>query len=119
MRPGNKRTSLILLVITTAFLAACRAQSSLGPDSAPGIAVGISSDVCPNIEVHVGQQVTWTNTDSQEHIVRHKSENGDVQFDSGELQPGDSFAFVFVEFGTYLYECSEGGAVEGTITVQP
>lgn len=118
MEPSSKRL-IPLIFIITAFSAGCRSQTTQVPVSAPGISIEISSDVCPYIEANAGQQVTWTNTDSQEHVVRHEPEEGDVQFDSGELQPGDSFTFVFVEAGTYPYECSESGGVPGAVTVQP
>ncbi len=84
----------------------------------PGISVGITNGLCPVVIVEVGQQVTWTNQDSREHIVRHKPAQGDSQFSSGTLQPGDSFAFVFLERGSYVYECSPDGETTGTVTVQ-
>jgi plastocyanin len=80
--------------------------------------VAITGDICPGVEVQVGQQVTWTNQDSREHIIRHKPAQGQGQFDSGTLQPGDSFSFTFVQPGSYPYECSPDGAMMGTVTVQ-
>ena len=120
MKPDTKRlVPLLLCIITALLVASCQSQPVLTPISSPGIGVGISSDVCPNIETRVGQQVTWTNMDSREHIVRHKPEKGDLLFDSGVLQPGDSFTFVFVEGGAYPYECSDGRDVKGSVIVQP
>ena len=101
------------------FLSACQSTPSLATSSVSGISVGITSDTCPNVMVPVGQQVIWTNQDSREHIVRHEPAEGNGQFDSGTLQPGDSFAFTFPQPGSYIYECSVDGAMTGTVTVQP
>jgi hypothetical protein len=109
----------VVFVILAALMTGCGSQPTLVTDSAPGIRVEISSDQCPNVEVKSGEQVTWTNTDSHVHMLRHKPERGDVQFVSGEIQPEDSFTFLFVEPGTYLYECSEGTGVYGTVVVRP
>lgn len=110
---------IVLVILLGGFLVACKSTSSLAPPSAPGISVGITDDACPNIVVQAGQQVTWTNQDSREHIVRDKPAAGDGQFDSGTLQPGDSFNFTFLQPRSYTYDCLEGGATTGTITVQP
>jgi plastocyanin len=116
-----KRQSVLtgLIIVLIGFLAACQATPTLATSSAPGISVGITGDTCPNVVVQVDQQVTWTNQDSREHIVRDKPAEGNGQFDSGTLQPGDSFAFTFPQLGSYSYECSVDGAMTGTVTVQP
>ena len=116
----KRRSILIGLAIAfTGFLAACQSVPPLATPSGPGISVGITDDVCPNVVVQVGQQVTWTNQDSREHVVRHKPAEGNVEFDSGTLQPEDSFAFTFPQPGTYFYECSVDATVSGTVIVQP
>jgi len=84
-----------------------------------GIGVGITEDLCPNLIVMVGQQITWTNQGTNEHIVRDITIDGDSQFDSGSLQTGDTFAFTFSQPGSYKYECSTDGSVVGTISVEP
>jgi len=110
---------LVIFVIIVAFMTGCQSQPTPATDSAPGIGVEISSDQCPSVEVKRGDQVTWTNTDNHVHVLRHKPEQGNVQFVSGDVQPGGSFTFLFVEPGTYLYECSEGTGVYGTVVVRP
>jgi len=119
MKLNNMCLILVVFVIIATFMTGCQSQPTLATDSAPGIGVEISSDQCPNVEAKSGEQVTWTNTDNHAHMVRHKPEQGDVQFVSGDMQPGDSFTFLFVEPGTYLYECSEGTGVYGTVFVRP
>ena len=116
----KRRSVLIgLVVVFTGFLAACRSIPPLVTPSGPGISVGITDDSCPNVVVQVGQQVTWTNQDSREHVVRHKPAQGNIEFDSGTLQSGDSFVFTFLQPGTYIYECSVDATVGGTVIVQP
>lgn len=84
----------------------------------PGVSVGILSDSCPAVIVEAGEQVTWTNQDNKEHIIRHVPAQGEAQFSSGILQPGDSFAIVLQESGTYVYECSPDGGGTGSVIVQ-
>jgi len=110
-----------LIIILSGILAACQSSSTptLAAPFAPGISLGITDDTCPGVGAQVGQQVTWTNQDDREHIVRHKPAQGTSLFDSGTLQPGDSFAFTFLQPGVYMYLCSEDGDTLGTVTVQP
>jgi hypothetical protein len=112
-------TILITGIFILGFTSACQSAPTLAPSSSPGIGVGITRDTCPNVEVQVGQQVTWTNQDSREHIVRDKPAEGNGQFDSGVLQPGDTFAITFMQPGDYIYVCTENGSSIGTINVQP
>jgi hypothetical protein len=108
-----------LVMLLGAFLAACRSTPSLPTSPTPGISVEITRDTCPNVVVQVGRQVNWTNQDSREHIVRDKPAEGNSQFSSGILQPGDSFAFTFPQTASYTYACTLDGAMLGTVTVQP
>jgi len=108
-----------LLIPLIGLLVACQPAIPLAESTAPGISVGITDDICPNVTVELGQQLTWTNQDKSEHIVRHKPADGVSLFSSGTLQPGDSFAFTFVEAGSFPYDCSEDGNFSGTVTVEP
>jgi plastocyanin len=95
------------------------ATPTLATLSEPGIAVGISDDSCRNVTVKVGQQISWTNQGRDEHIVRAKSVDGQNEFDSGTIQPGDSFALTLALPDIYEYECSADGSLTGRITVEP
>ena len=110
-----------LALLTVGGLTSCqsRATPTLATLSEPGIGVGISDDLCPIVVVKTGQQISWTNQGQHEHIVRAKSLDGQSAFDSGTLQPGDSFAVKLAEPDTYNYDCSEDGSLTGTITVEP
>lgn len=95
---------------------------SLGPAltaSAVGATVSITSTLTPvTVEVPVGGQVTWINNDGERHRVR--SEDGAVEFDSGNLEPDDTFTFTFQTAGTYHYvddRDSSNQAYWGTVVV--
>ena len=108
-------------MLTLGVMTACQSNATptLAASSQPGIGVGISDDSCPAVNVKVGQQVSWTNQGKQEHVVRTESFDGKHQFDSGILQPGNSFVVTLTEPETYLYECSADGSLSGQITVEP
>jgi hypothetical protein len=99
------------------LLAACQSTPQFATLSSSGISVGITDNLCPNVIVTVGQQITWTNQGAREHIVRDSTVEGKSQFDSGSLQSGDTFSFTFSEPQTYKYQCSADGSLIGTITV--
>ena len=107
-----------LIIVLSGFLLACQSAPAPATQSEAGISVSIRGDTCPNVIVQAGQQVTWTNQDTGEHIVRDNSTKEGSLFDSGILQPGDSFTFIFVDPGSYPYECSEDGTMRGIVTVQ-
>lgn len=116
----------ILFFVMFAFLiagslVACQANATptLAELSGPGIGVGILDDLCPLVIAKVGQQITWTNQGRQEHLVRAKSIHGESGFDSGTLQPGDSFTVTLPEADTYTYDCSADGSLTATFTVEP
>ena len=63
------------------------------------------------IEVDAGTTVTWTNNDTLPHTVTStKSDDIDSAtsglFDSGTLQPGETFSYTFKTAGDYPYECT-------------
>jgi hypothetical protein len=108
-----------IIVIAGLVLAACQPRQQIITPAIPGISVSISGNNCPSVVIEAGKQVTWTNQDSSDHIVRHLPDEGDSQFNSGILKPQDSFVFTFMEPGTFTYNCSENGAEKGTVTVEP
>jgi len=62
------------------------------------------------------------NGDAMIHSVTSGESDGtagtpDGRFDSGFLEPGDTFTFTFTEAGTYPYFCLPHPFMTGTITV--
>jgi plastocyanin len=77
------------------------------------------------ITIHVGQTVMWRNDDTVPHTTTSGScPNGVCApmpgWDSGTLNPGQSFSHQFTTMGTFPYYCRIHGAMmQGTIVVMP
>ncbi len=78
----------------------------------------------PNtITVRVGTTVMWMNNETS--AIPHTVTSGTPSapsgmFDSGTLNPGQSFQFTFTTPGTFAYYCRiHGAAMTGTVTVTP
>ena len=74
------------------------------------------------ITVSAGTTVTWRNTDSLFHTITSGTSNGqtgsaDGVFDSGEVQPGESFQHTFGEPGTFDYFCTPHPWMIGQVVV--
>ena len=66
------------------------------------------------ITISIGDIITWTNQDSAPHSAT--ADNG--EFDSGALNNGESFTFIFNTVGTYTYHCSIHNGMTATIIVE-
>lgn len=64
------------------------------------------------LTVGVGDTVTWRNVD----IVRHNAVRPEV-FDTKELKPGESYAWVPVDTGTISYRCTIHQRMRGRLRV--
>ncbi|HYA23741.1 MAG TPA: copper-containing nitrite reductase [Terriglobales bacterium] len=86
----------------------------------------------PTITVNAGEKVVWRNSSSVIHnVVADPSKAlyridvklpaGAAPFDSGMLQPGQSFSRVFDQPGVYHYVCTlhEGTGMKGVVIVRP
>ena len=84
------------------------------------------------ITVNVGTKVVWKNSSQVIHnvvddaskalsVVDVKLPSGARPFDSGLLQPGQSYSRVFTEPGIYRYVCTlhEGSGMKGVVFVRP
>jgi plastocyanin len=65
------------------------------------------------ITVPAGTTICWTNTGQIPHTVTSGL------FDSGDLAPGDTFAYTFTDPGTYAYSCTSHPFMTATVTVTP
>ena len=61
------------------------------------------------LTVPAGTTVTWTNNDA----VPHTATASDGSFDSGNLNPGQSFSFTFATPGSYPYVCQYHAGMTG------
>jgi plastocyanin len=62
----------------------------------------------------VNNTVVWTNNDSAPHTVTAN----DGSFNSGNLAPGQSFAYTFTSPGTYTYHCTYHPWMVASVTVK-
>ena len=73
----------------------------------------------PQLTVTPGTTVTWVNDETNRHRMR--STSGPDEFDSGDLDPGATFSFVFSALGTYQYRDDRNPDLSnywGTVVVQ-
>jgi plastocyanin len=65
--------------------------------------------------VHPGDTVIWTNKDSIPHTATALDGKS---FDSGAIDPGASWKFVFTKVGHFTYRCAIHPDMRGSIDVQ-
>ncbi len=67
------------------------------------------------VSVHPGDTVVWTNQDSNPHTATALDGKS---FDSGAIDPGASWHFVFSKAGNYSYHCAIHPDMHGVVTVK-
>jgi len=71
------------------------------------------------IVIEKGKQVTWVNEDSAFHSVTSGFYDSPTDlFDSGHLDPFESFTLTFDETGIYDYHCTLHPWMEGQVVVE-
>jgi plastocyanin len=105
---------------TTTQAASCTPSSCINVTIPNGAGSGATS--CPagcylpykfTVVVGVNNTVIWTNNDVAPHTVTAK----DGSFNSGNMNPGDTFEFTFTQPGSYEYGCSYHSWMNGTVVV--
>ena len=87
--------------------------------SRPGCEETDSCYVPTIITVKQGNQVTWSNEDVAFHTVTSGFyDEPSALFDSGHLDPGERFSFVFNEKGTIDYFCKLHPWMAGKVIVE-
>lgn len=66
------------------------------------------------VVIGVNSTVTWTNNDVAAHTVTSDS----AIFDSGNINPGESWTYTFTTPGTYAYHCDYHPWMTGTVIVK-
>jgi plastocyanin len=90
--------------------------SSQSAPAATGTAVTIANMAFSpaTVTIPLGTTVTWTNTDPVAHTVTAAGGT----FNSGHLNPGQTFTHTFNTAGTFDYQCTYHPYMKGTIVVQ-
>ena len=128
----SKFRSCLAVLFVTASLAACggggeKGAGFSGPRAAaaaplaetvsiPANAAGMGAAAFGTapLVITTGTAVTWTNNDT----VAHTATSTDGVWDSGTLQPGQSFTFTFNTPGTFNYISSNDGAASMSGIIQ-
>lgn len=74
-----------------------------------------------NVTITPGSTVTWTNNDDKPHTITSGSTQAgpDGKFDSGLIQPGQTYSHTFTDAGTYSYFDQPSPWLSGSVTVSP
>jgi plastocyanin len=107
--------SVLALVV---FVPTAVAQEDGGVEAVPvqdARSVGIGDNFFdpPDATVEPGSTITWTNNGARPHTVTAD----DGSFDSGRLNPGDSYTVAFDGQGTVTYHCAIHPEMRGSVTV--
>jgi nitrite reductase (NO-forming) len=107
------------------------ARANTAPAGAVTVGMGEMTFLQPDILVNVGQEVVWRNTSSTIHnVVADPAQatvvadvhlpRGARTFDSGYLQPGQTFVHTFTVPGVYRYVCTlhEASGMKGVVIVK-
>ena len=115
----RRATAAPLLVVAIAFATLWAGAPAAIAADAGAVIVTITDRLDPAaIDVAPGTVVVWRNDDSTRHRVRARE--APARFDSGNLEPGDTFSIALADEGVYAYvdERNEGDPrYAGRITV--
>ena len=108
---------VLLVIALLVFVSAAGAQDS-GVEAVPvqdARSVGIGDNFFdpPDGTVEPGSTITWTNNGARPHTVTAD----DGSFDSGRLNPGDSYTVAFDGQGTVTYHCTIHPEMSGSVSV--
>jgi plastocyanin len=93
-------------------------EAATQPTSKPAITVQIENFTFKpkELQIAVGDIVTWKNTDDVPHTATSKDEA--QTFDSGPLDTDETYSFTFTKPGKYAYYCKVHPHMTGVITVK-
>ena len=110
------KNGLLILLISLLIISGCSQQNTnTNTNVALGNNIVISGfSFSPSeLNVKVGDTVTWENQDSAVHTVVSTS-----LFESNVLNKGDKFSFTFAKPGEYSYNCGIHPSMKGKIIVK-
>jgi plastocyanin len=107
--------ALLCLGVALLFLAAPAGPPSAAAKTKTRTVVLRGMSYLPaTVTVNVGDTVVWKNED----IVPHTATARNKSFDSGTINPGDSWWYVARRKGTYFYYCAFHPETKGKLIVR-
>lgn len=110
---NRKRLMLGLLVVMLIFLTTMPASAG-SPDTHAKVRIADFAFRPRSVTVHIGDTVRWRNQGAETHTA--SSTTG--EWDSGNLDPGESFDFDFKVPGTFVYRCTIHPFMRGRVIVE-
>jgi plastocyanin len=109
---------VVLSVIALLMFVPPAAPQEAGVESVPvqnawSVNIGHNFFDPPDAAIEPGSTITWTNNGAVPHTVTAD----DGSFDSGVLNPGDSYTVAFDGQGTITYFCAIHPEMRGSVTV--
>ena len=108
---GRRWTATGALVVAVALVLALATASGASTE-VPVSIVGRAYQPA-ELTLEAGQTVTWTNR----ALIPHTVTAAGGQFDSGHINPGESFKVTFATPGTFAYSCTIHPTMHGEVTV--
>jgi plastocyanin len=104
---------LALVVFVAAAVAQGAGVEAVPMEDARSVGIGDNFFDPPDAAVEPGTTITWTNNGARPHTVTAD----DGSFDSGVLNPGDSYTVAFDGQGIVTYHCTIHPEMRGSVTV--
>ena len=104
---------LALVVFVPTAVAQGAGVEAVPVQDARSVGIGDNFFDPPDAAVEPGTTITWTNNGAVPHTVTAD----DGSFDSGVLNPGDSYTVAFDGQGTVTYHCTIHPEMRGSVTV--
>jgi len=107
----------LLVLALVVYLPAAAAQDGMVQavpvQNARSVDIGDNFFDPPDVAIEPGSTITWANRGAVPHTVTAD----DGSFDSGRLNPGDSYTVAFGGQGTVTYHCEIHPEMRGSVTV--
>jgi plastocyanin len=85
----------------------------------PSVSITAEGYTPSTIKVKVGEEVTWTNTDSSPHELAADTETVPGFGSTEALNTGDTYSYTFEDAGTYrYYDPAAPAKLNGTVVVE-
>jgi plastocyanin len=114
---GSAARGFAMILIVVSLVLSPSAASSVRAAHTWTVTIEDNDFQPSTIIINVGDTVVWNNTGPSSHTATSLM-SGAVTWDSGNLQPGQTFSFTFTVAGDFSYYCAFHDGMTGTVVVQ-